>query len=150
MKHGMKIALASAASLAVLAGCEGTTDLSDASTISRTSTAASTYETHEPEYVAPEKPELQTQGPMSDAEVSVAAMETTLLSQGINLPPGLAAEYADAVCTDIGNGVDPMNIAMTAHKHLPMYDIMEHAMMVGASVGSHCEEYGYIIDSMGQ
>lgn len=142
MKSGMKIALASAASLAVLAGCGGTTDLGDASTASRASTASSTYEANEPE--------PQTQGPMSDSEISVAAMESSLLKEGINLPPGLAAEYADAVCTDLGNGVDPMNIAMTAHKYLPMYDIMDHAMMVGASVGSHCEEYGYIIDSMGE
>lgn len=155
MKHGMKIALAAAASLAVLAGCEGATDLGDASTTSRTSTtsstasstASSTYEASEPDPVAPEKPKMweeeATGGPGG-------IMETVLLREGINLPPGLADEYADAVCTDLEDGVDPMNIAFTAHKHLAMYDIIEHAKMVGASVGAFCPEYGYMIEQMGE
>lgn len=135
MKHGMKIALAAAASLAVLAGCEGATDLGDASTTSRTSTASSDYEAYEL---------------MEDEDTQASVMESVLLKEGINLPPGLAADYADAVCTDMADGVNPMNIAYTAHKHLPMYDIIEHAKMVGASVGTHCREYGYMIEQMGE
>lgn len=139
MKHGMKIILASAASLAVLAGCEGATDLGDANASSRTSTASSTYEADGPAG-------WDREATSSPEEI----MESALLREGINLPPGLAADYADAVCTDLGDGVDPINIAYTAHKHLPMYDIMEHAMMVGASVGPFCPEYGYIIEQMGE
>lgn len=147
MKHGMKIALASAASLAVLAGCEGATDLGDASTTSRTSTASSTYEANEPEEVAPKKPKMWEEEATGGPE---GILETVLLREGINLPPGLAADYADAVCTDLGDGVEPMNIAFTAHKHLPMYDIIEHAKMVGASAGTFCPEYGYMIEQMGE
>ena len=139
MKYGMKIALASAASLAVLAGCEGATDLGDASTTSRTSTASSTYEADAPKMWEQDA----TSGP---AEI----METVLLREGIKLPQGLAADYADAVCSDLEDGVDPMNIAFTAHKHLPMYDVIEHAMMVGASAGAFCPEYGYMIEQMGE
>lgn len=139
MKHGMKIILASAASLAVLAGCEGATDLGDASTTSRTTTASSTASSDYEAY------EL-----MKDEDTQASVMESVLLKEGINLPPGLAADYADAVCTDLEDGVNPLNIAYTAHKHLPMYDIIEHAKMVGASVGTHCREYGYMIEQMGE
>lgn len=145
MKHGMKIILASAASLAVLAGCEGATDLGDANTASRTSTSTSTpTTTYEPPPMTP-----WTMSPQDEADLAEAAMESTLMDNGIYLPPGIAAEYADIVCRALDRGESPHSIASAGARNLYMYDLMEHALMVGAAVGSHCEWHRPTIEALG-
>lgn len=141
-----KIAAALAASALALAGCaaEGEAPTETAYPIT-SATPPHTVQPAQPYFTTGPMPEPETSGP-SDAET----MEAVLLSEGINLPPGVASEYASAVCADLGDGVGPFNIAMTAHKYLPMYDITQHGMMVGASVGAFCPEYGYIINQMGE
>lgn len=151
MKHGMKIILALAASLAVLAGCEGATDLGDADvTTTKTITESSTYVAPSPRTTSTALSDYEAYELMEDEDMQASVMESSLLKQGINLPPGFASEYAEAVCLDLEDGVDPMNTAFTARKHLPMYDVVEHATMVGASVGSHCPEYAYMIEQLGE
>lgn len=135
--------MASLAAALTLTGCaeEGPRDL-----------GAAPKTTATPATSAPPHPTTETmQTPAYEDDIDAKdIMEAALLREGINLPPGLAAEYADAVCTDLEDGFTPMGIAFTAHKHLPMYDIVQHGMMVGASVGSFCPEYGYLIEQMGE
>lgn len=100
-------------------------------------------------YDPPQQPSKTVEPLISEEIIAEIAMESTLADKGIDLGPGVAAEYAKIVCEGMEEGVDPMMIALLGQNGFPEYTVEEHAMMVGASVGSHCPELGYIIDQMG-
>ena len=75
--------------------------------------------------------------PVSDEDV----LEATLLSEGIDTPAGFAAQYADIVCTGFDDGLDLYDMVAIGHQEIPRYSLNEHALMVGASVGTYCPEH---------
>jgi|SRR5690625_1596009 len=120
----MKRALLSVVPLLVLAGCATPTDPAP--------TAPETVDPS-PAYVEP---------PASQDVIVTEAMRMTLAEEGIVLPDGMYLEYARVACDGIGEGLDPLVVARIASAELPQWDVVEHAMIVGASVGALCPEFG--------
>lgn len=83
------------------------------------------------------------------SEFSDSAMKMVAEGEGISASPEFLNDYAQIVCESLADDVDPMDIAIIAYSNFPQYELMEHATMIGASVGAYCEEFSYIIDSMG-
>lgn len=136
-----------AASMIALTGCATGETVAPPETSTSTSTSTSTYTTAaQPteEYTYDDALEAVQNEPALQEEV----MERVLESEGLYLPPGMAADYAEIVCDGLRDGADPMDIAAAGYRNFPEYDIMDHALLVGASVGSHCVDLSYIIEGM--
>lgn len=145
----MSIAVSAAIALAVLSGCG---PIEDAAASSTSTTTSSTYTPPsssatatpdaEPEGMSPEAEQAIRQNPAFQAEV----MGNVLANEGIYMPEGMIGEYAQIICDGLREGMHPMMLHSVSMRNFPEWDTMDHAMMIGASVGSHCPELGYIID----
>lgn len=82
----------------------------------------------------------------SSETIVTLAMKNTLADEGIHLPESMYYEYAQVVCEGIADGVDPMDAAYIGADALPSWSLMDHVMMVGASIGALCPEQSYRID----
>lgn len=97
-----------------------------------------------------ESPSSTTTRVLSPAEQKMAAaqgMELALESEGIDLPPGFASEYAEEVCTGLRRGDSSQLLLMQQYRDAIEIDIEEHAMIFGVVVGSHCPQYAAQIES---
>lgn len=146
------IAASAAIALAVLSGCGPIEDASASSTSTTTSTTYTPPSTSavaapaaEPEGMSPEAEQAIRQNPAFQAEV----MGKVLANEGIYMPEGMIGEYAQIVCEGLADGMHPMMLHTVSMNNFPNWDSMEHATLIGASVGSHCPELGYIIDAAG-
>lgn len=74
-------------------------------------------------------------------EVVGAAMGAVIESEGIPLPQSMHLEYARISCKAIGEGINPIAVASAAHDGMPQYSLMDHATLVGASVGAMCPQH---------
>lgn len=119
-----------------------------AATVSATTTATSSATPHTTTRQSYSPPSTaSSSGKYGDA-LSNRAMKTVIENEGINASSEFLDDYAQVVCEGLADGIDPMEIAFIAYESLPQYDLMEHAAMIGASVGTYCEEFGYIIDAL--
>lgn len=132
-----------AASMIALTGCATGETVASPETNTSTSTSTTAAQPTE-EYTYDDALEAV----QSEPALQEMVMERVLESEGLYLPPGMAADYAEIVCDGLRNGSDPMDIAAAGYRNFPEYDIMDHALLVGASVGSHCVDLSYIIEGM--
>ena len=95
-------------------------------------------------------PSSTTTQVLSPAEQKMAAeqgMELALESEGIDLPSGFAAEYAEEVCTGLRRGDSSQLLLLEQYRDAIEIDIEEHAMIFGIAVGSHCPQYAARVES---
>lgn len=95
-------------------------------------------------------PSSATTQVLSPAEQKMAAtqrVELMLESEGIDLPPGFVAEYAEEVCTGLRRGDSSQLLLLEQYSDAIEINIEEHAMIFGLVVGSHCPQYAARVES---
>lgn len=80
-------------------------------------------------------------------EFNELVLSSVFADEGIFLPEGVALEYAQVVCGGLEDGLDLTEIVSIGSTYGPVSDLMDNAFMVGASVGTVCPEYSYILDN---
>ena len=112
-------------------------------TLTACDSAASTSETAK----SPSSTTTQVLSPAEQKTAAAQGMELALESEGIDLPPGFAAEYAEEVCTGLRRGDNSQLLLLEQYRDAIEIDIEEHAMIFGIAVGSHCPQYSARIES---
>lgn len=74
-----------------------------------------------------------------------AVLQSVAASEGIDMPDGMASEYADIICEGLDDGLSPMALVRIAADELPVWDADQHAFLVGASIGAKCPEFSYLV-----
>lgn len=93
--------------------------------------------------VAPVSPAAD---PYTPTDSTDAVLQSIAADQGINMPDGMASEYADIICEGLDDGLSPMALVRIAASELPQWDDGQHAFLVGASIGAKCSEYSYLVE----
>lgn len=151
MKNNARTVMIMVASgMLAVAGTGCTTGEPVAQRPSVTSSSAETPEPYVPPYTTTVEPADDTVAPGSVLDDSTKAkiMVKVLEPEGIFMSESFASDYAGITCQGLRDGQNPMTVARIAASEISRYDFMEHAMIVGAAVGSHCPELGYMIDEL--
>lgn len=112
-------------------------------TLSACDSAALTSETAK----SPSSTTTRVLSPAEQKMVAAQGMELSLKSEGIDLPPGFAAEYAEEVCAGLRRGDNSQLLLLEQYRDAIEIDIMDHAMIFGVAVGSHCPQYAARVES---
>lgn len=138
--------IALAASLAACAEGTGTETQVSTVTVSE-STSATTAPTLQPDDKVVPPPATSESSPVTDDEFLDMLMLSVAESEGIYLPEGLGAAYAQDVCDLLDSGNDVYDVVLIAMRDLPELglDSGEHSYLVGASIGGACPEYEYLV-----
>ena len=75
-------------------------------------------------------------------------LQSVAAGEGIDMPDGMASEYADIICEGLDDGLSPWALVRIGVTELPMWDAGQHAFLVGASVGAACPEYADLIEAV--
>lgn len=74
-----------------------------------------------------------------------AVLQSVAASEGIDMPDGMASEYADIICEGLDDGLSPLALVRIAAAELTQWDDDQHAFLVGASIGAKCPEFSYLV-----
>ena len=74
-----------------------------------------------------------------------AVLQSVAAGEGIDMPDGMASEYADIICEGLDDGLSPMALVRIAAAELTQWDSGQHAFLVGASIGAKCPEFSYLV-----
>ena len=74
-----------------------------------------------------------------------AVLQSVAAGEGIDMPDGMASEYADIICEGLSDGLSPMALVRIAADELPVWDASQHSFLVGASIGAKCPEFSYLV-----
>ena len=72
-------------------------------------------------------------------------LQSVAAGEGIDMPDGMASQYADIICEGLEDGLSPMALVRIAVNELPQWDDGQHAFLVGASIGAKCPEFSYLV-----
>lgn len=72
-------------------------------------------------------------------------LQSVAAGEGIDMPDGMASDYADIICEGLDDGLSPMALVRIAASELPQWDDGQHAFLVGASIGAKCSEFSYLV-----
>ena len=72
-------------------------------------------------------------------------LQSVAASEGIDMPDGMASQYADIICQGLDDGLSPMALVRIAASELTQWDDDQHAFLVGASIGAKCPEFSYLV-----
>lgn len=72
-------------------------------------------------------------------------LQSVAAGEGIDMPDGMAGEYADIICEGLDDGLSPMALVRIAAAELPQWDSGQHSFLVGASIGAKCPEFSYLV-----
>ena len=138
--------IALVASLAACAEGTGTEPQVSTVTVSE-STSATTAPTLQPDDKVVPPPATSAASPVMDDEFLDYLMLSVAESEGIYLPEGMGAAYAQDVCDLLGNGNSVFDVVRIAQRDLPELglDSGDHAYLVGASIGGACPQYEYMV-----
>lgn len=75
-------------------------------------------------------------------------LQSVAAGEGIDMPDGMAGEYANIICEGLDDGLSPWALVRIGVTELPMWDAGQHAFLVGASVGAACPEYADLIEAV--
>ncbi|GLB62706.1 hypothetical protein NCCP2495_05840 [Dietzia sp. NCCP-2495] len=94
--------------------------------------------------------ESTTVAPVSPAVVppadrTDAVLQSVAAGEGIDMPDGMASQYADIICQGLDDGLSPMALVRIAANELTQWDDDQHAFLVGASIGAKCPEFSYLV-----
>ena len=120
-----------------LSACESASTVPDSSgdRVIESTTVAPAAPAVEPSKVEPYVPVDRTD----------AVLQSVAASEGIDMPDGMASEYADIICQGLEDGLSPMALVRIAANELPQWDDGQHSFLVGASIGAKCPEYEYLV-----
>lgn len=94
--------------------------------------------------------ESTTVAPVSPAVVppadrTDAVLQSVAAGEGIDMPDGMASQYADIICQGLDDGLSPWALVRIAASELPQWDEGQHSFLVGASIGAKCSEFSYLV-----
>ena len=72
-------------------------------------------------------------------------LQSVAAGEGIDMPDGMASEYADIICEGLDDGLSPLALVRIAANELTQWDDDQHAFLVGASIGAKCPEFSYLV-----
>lgn len=79
--------------------------------------------------------------PASSTPSKEDKMDYVVDSENIDMPRHESSKYAAMVCEELRDGFTSQDIMIFRLSEMPEIDVMDHATLVGASVGSHCPEF---------
>lgn len=120
-----------------LSACESASPVpvSSGDRVIESTTATSVAPAVEPSKVEPYVPVDRTD----------AVLQSVAASEGIDMPDGMASEYADIICEGLDDGLSPLALVRIAASELTQWDDDQHAFLVGASIGAKCPEFSYLV-----
>lgn len=97
--------------------------------------------------VAPVAPAVEPSKvePYVSVDRTDAVLQSVAASEGIDMPDGMASQYADIICQGLEDGLSPMALVRIAANELTQWDDGQHSFLVGASIGAKCPEFSYLV-----
>lgn len=132
---------------ALLTACGPTDGAETTTTVTATPTATSEAAQGLPDDSVVAPPATSESAPVTDDEFLDYLMIIVAEDEGIYLPEGMGAAYAQDVCDLLEKRYSLDEVIQIAMRDLPEMglDSGEHAYLVGASIGGACPEYEYMV-----